>query len=333
MNKTVRLKAIADKLGVSVSTVSRVLNDKPGISQATRVLVLRELKLYKNQMAPALKTESPAGKFIGIIGRKRSEQVDSIYFHHSVNTFSTTFSDTGYKSLIINVNDEDLKSTSIQESLMTDECAGYILRGQSLSKQFIMSVIALGKPVVLLENKLEEHQADSVICDDFEGAKRSTEYLISKGHRHIAHITGPKEWYNNKERSRGYCQAMEDHGYLPILIHKSDTTIHTGAAALKTIREEHPEVTAVFAVDDAMALGLMNAAKGLGIDIPGSLAVAGFDDIPWSTMSYPPLTTSHIHIDKMGELAAMRILQLIKDSDSPHVEIKVPVELIVRESV
>jgi len=333
MDKPVRLKSIADKLGVSLSTVSRVLNDKPGISQKTRELVLNELKQHKDELAPVVRSAVPAsGKFIGIIARQRSGQVDSVYFHHSTLVFDEIFRNKGYQSLVIPVTEEDMEDPSGIPALRTDGCDGFILRGQSLSPRFIMEIQSLGKPVVLLENRLYESRNNCVVCDDREGARQITEHLIGKKHRKIVHITGPDLWYNNRERIAGYREAMEKAGLEPVVIHKEDTTIHTGEESLDDIRETLPGCTAIFAVNDAMAIGLLNRTRAEGVKIPGDLAVAGFDDIPWASMTYPTLTTARIHIEKMGELAAMRILQLLKDPETPPVEMKMPVDLITRES-
>ncbi len=333
MDKPVRLKSIADKLGISLSTVSRVLNDKPGISQKTRDLVLNELKQSKGELAPVVRSLLPVnGKFIGIIGRQRSGQLDSVYFHHSTIAFDETFRQSGYQSLIIPVTDDDMNNPLKIPALQSSSCDAYIIRGQSLSPRFIMEIKSLGKPVVLLENRLYENLTDSIVCDDYNGAKNVTEHLIGKKHKKIAHITGPDYWFNNRERLEGYKSAMTNAGLEPIIIFKDDTTINTGADSLRDLQRSYPDCTAVFTANDAMAIGLLNQARNEGIKIPDQLAIAGFDDIPWATMTYPPLTALHIHIEKMGELAAIRILQLIKDPESPPVEMKMPGHLIIRET-
>ena len=332
LNESIRLKMIADKLGVSVSTVSRVLNDKPGISRKTRDLVLQELQKYRTQLAPAIRPDAGTHKFIGIVGRRRSEKVDSIYFHHSMEGFEAVFRNGGYVSLPVSVSVEEIDRSFPRESLMQDQCAGYILRGQSLSTSFILEVLSLGKPVVLLENKLAEYPVDAVICNDYDGARHSTEYLVRNGHRRIVHITGPGDWYNNRERARGYQECMIAHDLEPVVLHRDDTTLFHGETALQDILAGARGTTAVFAVNDAMAIGLMEGARRAGVRVPDDMAVVGFDDIPWSALSNPPLTTSHIHIDKMGEMAAHRMMQLIADRDSPPAEIKVPVRFVERES-
>ncbi len=333
MDKRVRLKSIADKLGISLSTVSRVLNDKPGISQKTRDLVLNELKQHKDDFSPIIQTAMPStGRFIGIIGRQRMGQYDSVYFHHSTLAFDETFRKRGYQSLVIPVELEDFNNPSKIPAIQSDSCDAFILRGQSLSPRFIMEIMALGKPVVLLENKLPETRANTVICDDRIGAFNITEHLINRNYRKIIHITGPVEWYNNRERIQGYKESMEKAGLTPFILNKEDTTLQTGEMIFDEIKDEIAEGTAVFAVNDAMAIGLLNRARQEGIKVPSTLGIAGFDDIPWASMSYLPLTTTHIHIDKMGELAAIRLLQLLDDPDSPPVEMIMPTDLKIRET-
>ncbi|MBF9014618.1 MULTISPECIES: LacI family DNA-binding transcriptional regulator [unclassified Oceanispirochaeta] len=333
MDKPIRLKNIADKLGISLSTVSRVLNDKPGISQKTRDLVMNELKQHKDDFTPIIKSTMPSnGRFIGIIGRQRVGQLDSVYFHHSTLAFDETLHKQGYQSLVIPVSEEDMENPSGLRALQSDSCDGYILRGQSLSPRFIMEIQSLGKPIVLLENNLTENRMNCVVCDDREGAFTLTEHLINREYKNIIHITGPERWYNNKQRIAGYTEAMNKAGLDTIILQRNDTTIQTGEKVFDDIIDLLKERTAVFAVNDAMAIGLLNRARQERIEIPSMMAIAGFDDIPWASMTYPPLTTTHIHIEKMGELAALRILQLLADPDSPAVEMKMPVDLVIRET-
>ncbi|OQY31174.1 MAG: hypothetical protein B6241_14670 [Spirochaetaceae bacterium 4572_59] len=333
MDKPVRLKHIADKLGISLSTVSRVLNDKPGISQKTRDLVINELNQQKEDLAPIIQSTLPSnGRFIGIIGRQRSGQLDSVYFHHSTLAFDETLRKQGYQSLVIPVTDENMNNPSTIPALQSDSCDGYIVRGQSLSPRFIMEIQSLGKPMVLLENNLAEGHYNSVVCDDCSGAYSLTRHLISRTYKKIIHITGPENWYNNRERIKGYKKAMDEAGLIPVILNKEDTTIQTGEKIFDEIRQYIQKKTAVFAVNDAMAIGLLNRCRKEGLTIPSDLAITGFDDIPWAEMTYPPLTTAHIYIEKMGELAAMRILQLIADPESPPVEMKMPIDLKIRET-
>jgi LacI family transcriptional regulator, galactose operon repressor len=333
MDKPVRLKNIADKLGISLSTVSRVVNDKPGISQKTRDLVMNELKQHKEEFTPIMKSALPSnGRFIGIIGRQRVGQLDSVYFHHSTLAFDETLNKQGYQSLVIPVSEEDMENPSGLQALQSSSCDAYILRGQSLSPRFIMEIQSLGKPIVLLENNLTESRMNCVVCDDREGAFAITTHLVSRKYKKIIHITGPETWYNNRQRIAGYKDAMKIAGLESIILKKEDTTIQTGEFIFDEIKDQLSERTAVFAVNDAMAVGLLNRTRQEGMNIPSDLAIAGFDDIPWASMTYPTLTTARIHIEKMGALAAMRILQLLEDPDSPAVEMKMPVDLIIRET-
>lgn len=332
MDKPLRLKEIAEKLGVSLSTVSRVLNDKPGISQTTRELVLKELRQYKDDLSPVVKSALPAnGRFIGVIGRKRPGQKDSVYFHHSTLVFDEIFRASGYQSLSIPVTDEEIEDISRIPALQNN-CDAFIVRGQSLPPRFIMEVQALGKPVVLLENRLSMSHFDSVVCGDRDGARRMAELLIARGYERVIHITGPDQWYCNRERILGYRDAMESAGKEAHVLSMEDTTIQTGEGSLELIRGITKERCAVMAVNDAMALGLINRARAAGLSVPGDMGVSGFDDIPWSAMSYPPLTTMRIHIDKMGKYAALRALQLMDEDDPVPVEMSLPVDLVERES-
>jgi len=336
VSKEMNLKELAEKLELSPSTISRVINDKPGISDKTRKLVLdavNETGFTQNYNAQNLANQK--ARFIGIIGRKRGEQQDTHYFHHSMAMFEEYFQNRNYQCINLGITAE--KVTNLQEILAGSplgekDFAGFIIRGQSFPAKVIINIKSTGLPIVLLENKLNETDIDTVVCEDRETTQKITQHFIDSHYKDIVHITGPATWFNNSERIQGYTQAMSDAGMKPKIFNLPDTTVETGSSALDQLALKKGAPLAVVAANDAMAIGLAKAARERNISIPEDLAITGFDNIPWAKLSYPPLTTAKVYIEEMGKLAAGRLLQLIEDPNCRPVTIRVPTDIIFRET-
>ncbi len=330
------LKELAEKLQISPSTVSRVLNDKPGISEKTRQMVLDAVKdtdFQQNYNASNL--ANPRARFIGILGRRRGGQQDQIYFHHSIDRFEEYFQKHGYQCINLGLFEDETISLSeiIKGSpLGENDFAGLIIRGQSIPAKTILSFRKAGIPIVLLENKLQETVLDSVVCEDRESSYNLTNLLIKKGYPHIIHITGPEDWYNNKERLAGYKMAIQEAGMTPEVVTLTETTVETGEEAFSQIKGKYKDPMGVAAVNDAMAIGFCKAVRNEGLSIPEEVGITGFDDIPWAEHNYPPLTTAQVHIKEMGRLAAARLIQLMEEPESHPVTIRVPTVIIERKS-
>ena len=301
------IKALADRLKVSPSTISRVLNDKPGISDKTRKMVLEEVEKTGFTLNYNARNLATAGAgFIGIVGRKRGGQQDSLYFHHSMDQFEDCFKGTRYQCINLSIRDQDIEQYFTKNPLKIKDFAGFIIRGQSFPGKTIIALKRSGIPVVLLENRLQETMIDNVICEDRATSRRLTEHLIERGYRKILHITGPENWYNNRERIQGYLDAVENAGMESQIQSMSDTTVDTGAKAFAELKREIDNSgipAGVVAVNDAMAIGFLDASRKAGYSVPDKIGITGFDDIPWAKLSYPPLTTARVFIEEMSRLA------------------------------
>jgi len=305
------LKELSEKIEVSASTISRVLNDKPGISEATRKKVLAAIEEEHFSLNFAgrnlVKSES---RFIGIISRKRSSVEDVIFFHHSINQFQEILMQNNYFCVPISYYDDkgiDFKKTPLAPT----DYAGFIVRGQSIPQKTILSIKKFGVPFILLENAFYETKVNSVVCNDCELEYDLIKLLIKKGHKRIVHITGPKMWYNNKERIKGYRQAINEAGISEELYCMKDTVLSTGKESFDMLNLTNDSDIGISFVNDAMAIGFIKAANDNNIKIGDKISVVGFDDIPWASLTTPSLTTARIEIDDMGKLASSRLLELI----------------------
>jgi DNA-binding LacI/PurR family transcriptional regulator len=139
-------------------------------------------------------------------------------------------------------------------------------------------------------------------------------------------------WASTARRVRGYQRALQAHNLPLIAVHADETSIISGRDAYQQLIEQHPNITALCAVNDSMAIGAIRDARTQGRSIPQELSVIGFDDIAWAELNDPPLTTMRIPRQQIGKEAAHRVLMLLQDSDMLASEVVVPVSLVERQS-
>lgn len=325
------LKELSDKLNVSQSTISRVLNDKPGIKAETRAKVLEGIKKENYSTNYAAKNlASSTSRIIGIIGRNRGSEEDSIFFHHSLNQFMEITNQNNFLFVAIPYNGARINFEN--SPLSVDDYAGFIVRGQSIPTKDIISLQQYNKPIVLLENALEQTEIDYVISNDYELEKQLVQILVDGGYKRIVHITGPSSWYNNRERTRGYSDVMKENNMKEEIIHLEDTTTNFGIQVFDQLKIDPKEKTGISLSNDALAIGFMKAAGEHDLQIPNQLGIVGFDDIPWAQYTTPPLTTANTHISEMGIVAAQRLINKIDQKVKFHTSIVMSGEIKKRKT-
>jgi LacI family transcriptional regulator len=324
---------IARKLNISTATVSRALNDRPGVSSELRQKVLdvaQEVGFIPNMMARSLVTART--QTIGFVIRSFDQpfSADPFYFPILTAVELELVSHDYHVMLDTSGSDNELHLRMVKQQRVD----GLILAGPNLNSQFVNSVCSSGLATVLIDNKLDHTKANTILSDDKGGAIEATEHLLQHGHRAIAHIGGPLEWVSSKQRYTGYCEAMQKVGLGEQCraIHTDSTTVATGEEAAAALLDGPNPPTAIFAANDAMAVGAMRAATARGLMIPDELALIGFDNVPMAEHISPALTTIRIFKEQIGQLAARRIIDLIQDIASAPIETIVSTELVVRRS-
>jgi LacI family transcriptional regulator len=324
------LKEFSEKINISSSTISRVLNNRPGISKQTRRLVMDavEREGFKTSYTPR-KKENKKFHFVGIVARKRGNEQDDIFFQNAIHSCQSEFNKHSLVSIPLGYVDQkvDFDNSPIKPS----EFGGFIFRGQSIPADVIESFEKYSVPIVLLENHIPSRKFNSIVANDMELEMLVTKHLLEKGYDRIVHLSGPKDWYDNNQRMAGYTQAMQQAGKKPWIINMEDGTLKTGALAYHMLSKESAGLGVTF-TNDAMAIGFLNAANNDGRNIPGDFGIAGFDDIPWTSFSNPMMTTAHVETSEMAKMAARRLIQLMEGTDSCRAKIEVPGRLIVRKS-
>lgn len=330
------LREMADRLGVSTATVSRAMNDKPGVSSETRERVLalaQELQYQPNLAARSLAT-SRTNTILFIVHRRQFSESEDPFYPFIMHGLEDSLKLDGYNVMLLTLDDEQLASGPAKLRVLQEKRAdALVLAGPDISPKFILGASTLGLTTLLVDNKLRESSYTSVQPQNEEGAQASTNHLIeAHHHRDIALLRGPSGWASSDERAAGYLAAMSEANLEPIIVKAEDTTIETGREAAKRALEHHPEITAVVTANDAMAIGAMRAVLRMGRRIPQDLAVVGFDDISWASYADPPLTTVRIPTVEMGRLAGRLLLELMDGSVTVKTRVRVATQLVVRQS-
>jgi DNA-binding LacI/PurR family transcriptional regulator len=337
MTKQPTLRDIAERAEVSVSTVSRVLNDQPGIGAQTRARVLtvaQELQFVPNAAAKSLATKRTGN--IGFVTYKWS--VSSRFAAASLDAMGINeeAEHLGYHVLSTLVNQEKMNGSQQLSMVRENRVDGLVIAGPAIAPSFILEYYNRGIPLVLLDNDLRGVDIDCVLHENELSTYRLTRHLTEEhDHQRIVFLSGPKEWLSSRERANGYSRAMTESSLEPNIITMPSTTVETGMEAMEKALANGVELTAVVAVNDAVAIGAMRTCKANGISIPENVAVVGFDNIGWAVLHDPPLTTSHSYGEEMGRQAARRLIELIersKDEEYARVRLRVGTKMLTRQS-
>jgi LacI family transcriptional regulator len=326
---------IAKSLGVSTASVSRALNDRPGVSSELRERVLvkaRELNYTPNMTARGLATSQTFN--VGFFFHQKPglpANADPFYAEilHSVQQ---VIAHSDYHIAFEALSDEILNRPTDFRFVRERRIDAMILAGPDIPAGFITAMQQSGLPIVLVDNRLDFSPVNCVNSDDEDGAYRAALHLIGLGHTQVGVIAGPMDWSSTARRVRGYHRALVSSGIPLTAVHRDETSIESGRDAYRLLITQHPDITAICAVNDSMAIGAIREARSQGKIIPDHLSVVGFDDISWAQLNDPPLTTVRIPRQQMGKEAAHRVLMLLHDTDMLASEVIVPVSMVERQS-
>jgi DNA-binding LacI/PurR family transcriptional regulator len=325
--RNARMIDVARLAGVSHQTVSRVLNDSPLVSQELRERVnsaIRLLGYKRNHAARALVTRRTMN--LGVVCFGISQFGPSTTLHGMAETAH----EAGYATSLVTVNDTDRESVLATlehlESIGVDGIAVI-----APVKGAMDAVIGFSEklPLIAFEPGAG-HGPASVSVDEVLGARMATRHLLSLGHETVWHVSGPAGWLGTDARIRGWREELSAEGRVaeePIAGDWSAASGQKVGAALA----RNPDVTAIYAANDQMALGVVQALEEHGRRVPQDVSIVGFDDIPEAAYFRPSLTTVRLDFAAVGRLCVNQLLKLIAGEQPAHVPL-VPPELRVRSS-
>lgn len=331
---SVTIAEIAKKVGTSTATISRALNGLPGVSTELRAKILhaaKEMDYLPNISARGLITKkTKIAAFV--VEAKHANSADPFY-PSILQGIQTELAKNSYHVILVGYNNEE-ENGQVWQIAREQKADGFIFAGPDINVATILAIKEAGYPVVLVDNSLPGTKISSISIDNLGGAFEVVEHLIEHGHKKITFLGGASGWASTRERLDGYETALRQNGIDPSLkpLFMPATTIETGYSGMISILGGEVRPTAVFAVNDAMAIGAMKAIHEAGLQVPEDIAVAGFDDVIWSAYSDPPLTTASVFKEKLGNQAGHHFLELIESPDEPPVKIEVSTQLVIRRS-
>jgi LacI family transcriptional regulator len=285
---------VAEFAGVSVATVSRVLNNKGYVSDKTRIKVeeaSRALHYTLNQNAHSLSTSNT--KLIGLL----VPDINNPIYLEQAKGIIDFLKDKGYNLILTESGDSDEDLSSIVRRFLGNRVEGIIMTSRDFSlfdnmDDIIEPAVYNHVPIVLNGYLNSKFEVDKCSIDSVRGAYLATEHLIKLGHSRIGLIAGT-DCLSARERQEGYFQALIDNhiSFDEELIVRGDFRQHSGYIAMKQLLNKGNQVTAVFAMNDLMAIGALIALEELGKNVPEDMAVVGFDDINWCSIIRPRLTS------------------------------------------
>ena len=334
-----QIKDIAAKAGVSPATVSLVLNHKPGIGEETRNTVLRVAESLGYTKPKARRAQSAALQNVQFVIYKKHGMVvaDTPFFAYVLEGVQAQAHKYGFNVLISYIDERAGKGAVQQqiESIVNSGCKGILLLATEMVEEDLKPFQAGGVPIVVVDNSMRGCNVDTVVMSNAEGACQAVCWLAQSGCRKIGHLQSKAAIRNFTERHIGYKQAMQELG-LPAYPDDAFTVGSTPEKAYNDMKEllrsgaELPQ--AFFADNDCIALGALRALTEAGKTGPEDIAVIGFDDVPMSVLSAPPLTTVRVEKEYIGRAAVDRLAVRMEAPDIPCVKIEVRTALVVRAS-
>jgi DNA-binding LacI/PurR family transcriptional regulator len=339
MAKSVTLKDVARRVGVTSAAASMALSGHDRISEKTREAVKRaadELGYVPSSAGRALRNQK-AGTVALIVPNSSQHVFGHMYFMHVLTGVSEA-ANAHDTQVLVSTNSEEADGVAAYERVMRSRTAdGAIVTSAAVDDDNIVKLVASGLPVVLIGNFPYLDDAVSIGIDDVTATRRITEHLIEvHGRRRLLHVTGTLDHQTGVDRRRGFLEAVEGAGAEGTVL-EGDLSEQSGALAIELALSEASGAFGydgvVFANDD-MALGGMRILRSRGIDVPTDVSVVGFDDFGLARVTTPGITTVRVPAEEMARLATERLFRLIDGTDDAaapsHHEL--PVEIVRRSS-
>lgn len=321
---------VAERAGVSLSTVSRVLNGKTTVNKALKAKVeqaMRELNYRPNSVARSLATNRSDS--IGVL----VSELNTPFFGDLMQAIESTLRNAD-KHVIITVGHNNLETEKdAVEFLISRNCDALIMHVEAMPDTYLKEVNDTRLPISVVNRQVEGLENSCISLDNEMGGYLATQHLISLGHKDIAYISGPSDKRDANQRLAGHRRALEEAGLPvnPALIYEGHYNEDDGKLGLLELLSQDIPFSALVCANDWMASGAMSCARDLGMSLPHDLSVVGFDDAVFAHHIFPRLTTVSNPIYQMGEMASRFILNNVYNHSLSLRPVFEP-QLILRES-
>ena len=321
---------VADKAGVSLSTVSRVLNGKTTVNPALKAKVeeaMLALNYRPNSIARSLATSRSDS--VGIL----VSELNSPFFGDLMQAVELTLR-AADKHVIITVGHNNLETEQdAVEFLIGRNCDAIIMHAEAMSDEYLKTLNSSRLPISLVNRQVDGVGEGCIVLDNEKGGYLATQHLISLGHKNIGYISGPSDKCDANQRLAGHKRALKEAGiaFTPNLVFEGSYTEEDGKAGLLELLSGDSPFSALVCANDWMASGAMSCARDLGMNLPQDLSIVGFDDAVFAHHVFPRLTTVSNPISDMAAMSARHILNVVYGYKD-EVQTLFKPSLIIRES-
>jgi LacI family transcriptional regulator len=335
MTRRITMSDVAHEAGVSLMTVSRVVNGKGEISPETRERVkdvIDTLGYRPSGIARSLATRQT--NTIGLV----VPDITNPYFSSMAQGVTSAAHAEAFGVLLCDCAESPERETVMLDVLDEKRVDGVILAAPRSSTEQLRSVLERHPHTVIVNRVFEDaHDLSElayVINDDEAGGYMATKSLIDGGHTQIGFLAGPQTSFGSMQRDHGYRSALQEVGleYRNEYVRYCSPTVTGGREIGERLLQDHPEISAVFCFNDLVAIGLLHCCHALGVHVPGELAIIGYDDIPMASWVSPALTTCQVRFEEMGRAATQLLIRQIGDCDQACDNVVLQPNIIIRGS-
>jgi LacI family transcriptional regulator len=328
-SKRATVRDIAAQTGLSIATVSRVLNDQDNVASHTRELVLREVRrLGGRAPGPRVRPTDDGAVYV------RCPYLLTDYFGLIVSSIAETLDLHGRK-LLLNAGEAAQHKAELGGLASRSGVSGAIIILPPEPSDDLVALRARKFPFVVVDPRTPmPPDIVAVSAAHFAGARTMTSHLVELGHRRIGVVAGPHNWLASKARLAGHVSALADVGVLPdpALVRGGEPTTEWGHRAAGELLDAAERPTAIVGFNDKVAVGAMTAARERGLRVPEDLSLSGFDDIDLASATQPMLTTVRQPLQEMGRMAVTLLIRLLERHELQALHMELATELIVRGS-
>lgn len=326
-----RIKDVAEKSGVSTATVSHVINGTRYVSDEVSEKVraaMKELNYTPNPIARSLRSHH--SYLVGlIIPVKNPSDMANLFFMAIAQGVESVLTPKGYKLILCNSHEDEALEKEHIEMFNAQLVDGLILAPSGEE----YSLLTDQYPVVCIDRKPQQWSRDCVMANNEQGAFDAVDYLIQQGHTRIGFINGNAKITTNRDRLKGYKQALAKHklSYQQEYVKEGDVSLENGYKFAKELVVES-DITALFIANNVLTMGAISYFQETKINIPNEIAIIGFDDYEWTRIINPPLSCVSQPAFEIGQKAAEVLLERIENNETSHQEYLLDTTLVVRKS-
>lgn len=326
------MNEVAKRAGVSIATVSRVLNNSESVNEATRLKILKaikDLKYQPSRVAKRLRSKSVSSNLLGVL----IPDIQNPFYVDVLRGIEDVAYKHNYAIIMCNYGQDEKKEIMYLDILKSEAIDGLIAAPVNENDQRLKSIIKDGLPVVCVDRGLSGIEVDIVWVNNEEGAYAAVNYLVKSGYRRIAYISGLPSIPSSRMREKGYRRALADNEIeLEVIIKYGNSSYESGVALCDELLDMPNPPDAIFTGNNLITLGALETIHKRKKRVPEDVAIIGFDDMFWASSLNPPLTAVRQPAYEIGKRAGELLIQRISDPQRACIQMTLNAELMIRSS-